>query len=99
MRAFPLSVIRMIMLGAFWHPGTADWPGTREPSEQFYTDATRPSDLASFPRKGNHHVYALSYAGPGSPCCLLGVVLSRLLAENENHHGGTGAGWEGNTHL
>ncbi len=29
--------------GVFWHPGTADWPGTREPSEQFYTDATRPS--------------------------------------------------------
>ena len=49
--------------------------------------------------EGIHHVYALSYAEPGSPCRLLDVVLSRLLAENENHHGGTSAGWEGNTHL
>ena len=33
--------------------------------------------------EGIHRVYALSYAGPGSACRLLDVVLSRLLAENE----------------
>jgi hypothetical protein len=36
-------------------------------SGQFYTDVTRPSDLASSYGKGNHHVYAASQAGPGSP--------------------------------
>ena len=30
---------------------------------------------------------------------LLDIVLSRVRAENENHHGGTSPGWEGNTHL
>jgi hypothetical protein len=60
----------------------------RESSEQFYTDATRPSELASFLRKGNHHVYAASQAEPGSPCRLLDIVLCGVLAENENHYGG-----------
>ena len=30
---------------------------------------------------------------------LLDIVLSRVRAENENHHGDTSPGWEGNTHL
>jgi len=49
--------------------------------------------------RGIHHVYAPIYAGPGSPCWLLDIVLSRVLAENETHHGDTSPGWEGNTHL
>lgn len=48
-------------------------------------------------REGIHHVHAASYAGPGIPRWLL--VLSRVFAENEYHHGGTSQPWEGNTHL
>jgi hypothetical protein len=49
---------------AFWHPGTADLPlGTREPSEQFYTDATRHSDLdltlASFFPTGGEFIMSM----------------------------------------
>jgi sterol desaturase/sphingolipid hydroxylase (fatty acid hydroxylase superfamily) len=41
-----LSNIVMIVLGISGTPGTADLPrGTREASEQFYTDASRPSPL------------------------------------------------------
>ena len=48
-------------------------------------------------REGIHHVHAASSAGPGIPRWLL--VLSRVFAENEYHHGGTSQPWEGNTHL
>ena len=27
------------------------------------------------------------------------LFCTRVRAENENHHGGTNPGWEGNTHL
>ena len=63
MRALPPSVfLSDDRAEAFWHPGTSD-SGTREPSEQFYTDATRHSDLdlslASFFPTGGEFIMSM----------------------------------------
>ena len=63
MRALPPSVFHSDdRAEAFWHPGTSD-SGTREPSEQFYTDATRHSDLdlslASFFPTGGEFIMSM----------------------------------------
>ena len=56
MRALPPSVFYSDgRAEAFQHPGTADLPlGTREPSEQFYTDATQPSAYPYHRRRFPH---------------------------------------------
>ena len=43
-----------------------------------------------------HHVY---HADTGRPCCPRDVILSRLLAQNENRYGNTDPQWERKAYL